>query len=97
MSRSIHAVAVLGLILVAGPLLAQNQPAAAMSLALTDAVLPADLDRVLRDYERAWPAGDAKSIALQFTEDGVLLQNYRPPIRSRLAIHATTPLLRSAA
>jgi hypothetical protein len=88
MSRSIHAVAVLGLMLVAGPLLAQTQPAAAMSMALPDTALPPDLDRVLRDYERAWRAGDAKSIASLFTEDGVLLQNNRPPIRGRAAIQA---------
>jgi ketosteroid isomerase-like protein len=43
---------------------------------------------VLRDYERAWRAGDAKAIAALFTEDGVLLQNYRPPIRGRRAIQA---------
>jgi hypothetical protein len=88
MSRSIHAVAVLGLMLVAGPLLAQTQPATAMSMALPDTALPPDLDRVLRDYERAWRAGDAKSIASLFTEDGVLLQNNRPPIRGRAAIQA---------
>jgi hypothetical protein len=89
MSLSIRAVAVLGFMLVAGPLLAQNQPAAAMLMALPYPALPPDLDRVLRDYERAWRAGDAKSIASLFTEDGVLLQNNRPPIRGRAAMQAT--------
>lgn len=32
--------------------------------------LPAALDRVLRDYERAWSAGDAAALAELFTEDG---------------------------
>ena len=81
-------VAVLGLILVAGPLYAQNLPEPAQVTELPDAALPPDLDRVLRDYERAWRAGDAKAIASLFTEDGVLLQNYRPPIRGRSAIQA---------
>jgi ketosteroid isomerase-like protein len=88
MSRSILAVAVLGLMFVAGPLLAQNHPVPGMSPELPDAALPPDLDRVLRDYERAWRAGDEKGIALLFTEDGVLLQNYRPPVRGRAAIQA---------
>lgn len=87
MSRSIRT-AVLGLMLVAGPLLAQTHTGAATSTALPDAALPPDLDRVLRDYERAWRAGDAKSIASLFTEDGVLLQNHRPPVRGRPAIQA---------
>lgn len=32
--------------------------------------LPAELDRVLRDYERAWEAGDAAALAALFTPDG---------------------------
>lgn len=32
--------------------------------------LPADLDRVLRDYEKFWRAGDVASLAGIFTEDG---------------------------
>nr|WP_152979654.1 nuclear transport factor 2 family protein [Stenotrophomonas daejeonensis] len=74
--------------LVAGPPLAQNPSEPAEVAELPDAALPPDLDRVLRDYERAWRAGDAKGIASLFTEDGVLLQNYRPPIRGRAAIQA---------
>jgi ketosteroid isomerase-like protein len=88
MSRTLHAVALLGLMLVAGPLLAQNPTEPAKVTELPNASLPPDLDRVLRDYERAWRAGDAKGIASLFTEDGVLLQNYNPPIRGRAAIQA---------
>jgi ketosteroid isomerase-like protein len=89
MRRSILAVTVLGLMSIVGPLLAQNHPGPATSTELLDTALPPDLDRVLRDYERAWRAGDAKAIASLFTEDGVLLQNNRPPIRGRPAIQAT--------
>jgi uncharacterized protein (TIGR02246 family) len=32
--------------------------------------LPAELDRVLRDYERGWRAGNEKALAELFTEDG---------------------------
>ena len=32
--------------------------------------LPAELDRVLRDYERAWSAGEEDVLASLFTEDG---------------------------
>lgn len=38
--------------------------------------LPADLDRVLRDYERAWQAGDEQALVALFTEDGFVR---RPP------------------
>jgi uncharacterized protein (TIGR02246 family) len=37
--------------------------------------LPAPLDRVLRDYEKAWRAKDAKALAALFTEDGWVLQS----------------------
>jgi ketosteroid isomerase-like protein len=88
MSRTLLAVAALSLMLVAGPLFAQNPSEPAKVTDLQDVKLPPELDRVLRDYERAWRAGDAKAIASLFTEDGVLLQNYRPPIRGRSAIQA---------
>jgi ketosteroid isomerase-like protein len=53
----------------------------------TDSVpLPADLDRVLRDYEGAWRARDAAALAALFTEDGFVLSPGRPPVRGRGAI-----------
>ena len=88
MSRFTFAVAALGLMLVLEPLFAQSLPEPAKVMELPDAALPPDLDRVLRDYERAWRAGDAKAIAALFTEDGILLQNNRSPIRGRPAIQA---------
>ncbi len=48
--------------------------------------LPAALDRVLRDYERAWQSHDPKALAELFTEDGFVLANGRPPVRGREAI-----------
>ncbi len=88
MSHAMRAAAVLGLMLVAGPLLAQNAPEPTNAAELPEVSLPPDLDRVLRDYERAWRKGDANSIASLFAEDGILLQNYNLPIRGRAAIQA---------
>jgi len=87
MNRTIFAIAALCLML-PGSLFAQNPPELATVKELPDSALPPDLDRVLRDYERAWRAGDAKAIAALFTEDGILLQDYRPPVRGRTAIQA---------
>ncbi len=61
------------------------KPAAAP---LPSVTLPPDLDRVLRDYERAWQAGDAAALAALFAEDGFVLQGGRPPVRGRAAIQA---------
>ena len=66
------------------PAVAQDPPApAAMPVSVT---LPPDLDRVLRDYERAWRSGDASKVAALFAADGFVLQNGRAPIRGRAAI-----------
>ena len=48
--------------------------------------LPPELDRVLRDYETAWRARDAKALANLFAEDGFVLQGGRPPVRGRAEI-----------
>lgn len=37
---------------------------------LPSVMLPPELDRVLRDYERAWENGDAAALAGLFTQDG---------------------------
>lgn len=54
---------------------------------LPSVTLPAELDRVLRDYERLWKAGDGAGLAALFTEDGFIA---RPGgwIRGRDAIRA---------
>lgn len=50
--------------------------------------LPAELKRVLTDYEKAWAARDAKTLAALFTEDGFVLTNGQPMARGRAAIEA---------
>lgn len=88
MSRWILAAVFLGLMLVTGSLFGQNVPAPTKSKELPDVTLPPELDRVLRDYERAWRAGDAAALASLFAEDGFALQNNNRPIRGRAAIQA---------
>lgn len=58
-------------------------PAAALQPSVA---LPAPLDRVLRDYEEAWRARDAKKLASLFAEDGFVLAQGNPPVRGRAAI-----------
>lgn len=53
---------------------------------LPSVALPAEFDRVLRDYEVAYSRRDAAALAELFAEDGLLLQPGRPPVRGREAI-----------
>ncbi len=53
---------------------------------LPSVTLPPELDRVLRDYERAWQGKDPAALAELFTEDGFVLGNGRTPVRGRAAI-----------
>ena len=80
--RTLRLVLALGLL--AAPLRAQ-QPASPAT-PLPSVVLPPALDRVLRDYERGWRAGDAAAVAELFTADGFVLANNRPAVRGRAAI-----------
>lgn len=50
--------------------------------------LPAELQRVLTDYEEAWRARDAPALAALFAADGFVLAPGRPPVRGRAAIEA---------
>lgn len=72
----------------ASPAAAQARPQTApvAGAELPSIAVPADLDRVLRDYERAWRSGDASSVAALFSADGFVLQNGRAPVRGRAAI-----------
>ncbi|MBO9664059.1 DUF4440 domain-containing protein [Dokdonella sp.] len=88
MSRWLLAVVVFTLTLSAGPLLAQSVPEPSTAKELPSVALPPELDRVFRDYERAWRAGDAAALAALFAEDGFVLQSNRPPVRGRAAIQA---------
>ena len=60
----------------------------APSAPLPSVVLPRELDRVLRDYERAWQAGDAAALSALFTTDGFVLSNGKPAVRGHDAIRA---------
>ena len=53
---------------------------------LPSATLPPELDRVLRDYERAWTGRDPEALSQLFTEDGFVLSNGKLPVRGRAAI-----------
>jgi len=48
--------------------------------------LSPELDRVLRDYERAWRAKDASALADLFADDGFVLSDGSPPAKGRVAI-----------
>lgn len=54
--------------------------------ALPSVTLPPELERVLRDYERAWRNHDAEALAALFTADGFVLRSGHPPARGRAAI-----------
>lgn len=87
--RSLMAILCVALCVGASPrtVRAQEQTSAAPT-SLPSVTLPPELDRVLRDYERAWRARDAAALAALFTEDGFVLQPGRPPVRGRNALLA---------
>ena len=62
---------------------ARAQTALPPSDSMPSVKLPAELDRVLRDYERLWKAGDAAELVKLFTEDGFVMQPGKPPVRGR--------------
>ena len=72
---------------IAIPLSAQARPDTTPVAPLPSVELPADLARVLTDYETEWGKGGA-AVAQLFTEDGFVLSGGRPPIKGRAAIAA---------
>jgi ketosteroid isomerase-like protein len=68
------------------PVSALSAQPAPVAQALPSVTLPPELDRVLRDYERAWQGRDAAGLAALFTEVGFVLSNGKPPVRGRAAI-----------
>lgn len=81
----------LALVGLVGPVVAQDSSRAVVPPPpppLPSIQLPAELDRVLRDYERSWKAGDAAGLAALFTEDG-FVPTGRGWVRGRDAIRAT--------
>jgi hypothetical protein len=74
-------------LLAAAPAAARAQePAQEARPVLPTAALPAEIERVLRDYERLWQAGDGAGLAALFADDGFVLQNGQAPVRGRDAI-----------
>ena len=68
--------------LVAGQLIAS----AASAQTPPSMSVPPEIDRVLRDYEKAWAANDAKGLAALFAEDGMALPSNQPPARGKDSI-----------
>lgn len=60
----------LPLLLVLAPVPSAAQAPEGVLPQLPSVELPPELERVLRDYERAWEAGDADALAALFTADG---------------------------
>jgi ketosteroid isomerase-like protein len=50
--------------------------------------LPAELARVLTDYESAWQKRDTAALVRLFADDGFVLPNGHEPVRGRAAIEA---------
>jgi len=87
MSRSI--LLTLAFTALAGSADAQTNPApqpVPAAESLPSITLPADLDRVLRDYERAWRANDIPGLVALFTDDGFVLQPGKQPARGHAAL-----------
>jgi ketosteroid isomerase-like protein len=80
--RTLSAVVILNVLLTAtlAPELRAQQPAVAPA-PLPTVTLPAELARVLRDYERAWRANDVDELIALFTSDGMVMQPGRPAAR----------------
>jgi ketosteroid isomerase-like protein len=76
---------VVGMALV-GALIGRGRAQAQTSEVQPSVELPAALDRVLREYERAWESKDASGLAALFAEDGFVLSGGTPPVRGRAAI-----------
>lgn len=75
-------------VLILAALPAQGRAQERDPLGLTPVTLPPALDRVLRDYEAAWAAGDGRRLAAVFAEDGMALPNGSLPVKGRAAIAA---------
>lgn len=75
-----------GTLLLAAALPAPGQQPTPAAAPIPLVSLPPELDRVLRDYERAWRAKDAAGLADLFAGDGFVLSNGSPPVRGRAAI-----------
>jgi ketosteroid isomerase-like protein len=73
---------------IATPAAAQDGRPGADAERLPSVELPPELDRVLRDYERAWSGSDPAALSELFTRDGFALPLGRAPARGADAIRA---------
>ncbi len=69
-------------------LFAAASVASAQPAPMPSVQLPPALEKVLRDYERAWMAKDAPGLAALFVPDGLALPNGAPPARGTAALTA---------
>ena len=63
-----------------------QQSALVAANSLPSVVLPPDMDRVLRDYERAWQARNTEALVSLFVADGFVMQPQRPPVRGHAGL-----------
>lgn len=68
------------------PILAAALSWPAFAQALPSVAVPAEVDQMLRAYERAWAANDAPALAALFAPDGFALPANQPPARGHGAI-----------
>ena len=73
------------LALLAFPLTARGQ-AQSTPAALPSVQLPAELDRVLRDYEKAWRASDGAGLSELFADGRVVMTNSGRAVMGRAAV-----------
>lgn len=74
------------LLLVSIAIAAPHAEQAGTPAPLPSVALPAELARVLSDYEAALQARDAGALSRLFVEDGFVLPHGRPPIRGRAEV-----------
>lgn len=86
MTRIILAIALARAAGLAPAMAQQPAPARSPEVVPSAIALPPSLNRVLRDYERAWRDGNGPGLAALFTDDGFAVQSGSPIRRGRVAI-----------
>jgi len=72
--------------LLLAPLLAAVLAVPAFAQTLPSVPVPAEVDALLRAYEKAWAANDAAALATLFAPDGFALPSSQPPARGHDSI-----------
>ena len=68
------------------PMFAAMLAVPALAQPLPSVNVPAEVDQLLRAYERAWAANDAQALAALFAPDGFALPSGQPPARGTESI-----------